>query len=289
MCLRHDLAGDALNTDEVSEERRCVICQRRAYHHPYACGGCRQRIARHLLEIGELAQILPAALDQHHLDIIDLSYPPRGGAGAPGIHDPNRDQRGKIAVAARLDLWARDWISTLPNIGEHLPAPTVAELTKWLYVRSMTACDEHPAIDDFAAELRAIITDMRNGIDLNLTPVHYKAPCPYCGTQTLQRERGADWIECKKIHPRDESGCGRLWGQDEYGLLARAAIPPDELLDTDEAAIIAGVEARLIRLWVHRGHLVPAMRDQDERPWFRKIEVEDAARRPTRVAAGHTW
>jgi len=152
----------------------------------------------------------------------------------------------------------------------------------------MTACDQHPAVDEFAREIRTTIAEMRNAIDRNLTPTRYRAPCPYCGTQTLRRHPGADWIECEG-GSLGEPGCGRLWGQDEYGLLARAAIPPDELLDTDEAAIIAGVEARLIRLWVHRGHLVPAMRDQDERPWFRKIEVEDAARRPTRVAAGHTW
>jgi hypothetical protein len=280
-----------MNTDEVgdgvSEERRCVICQRRPYHHPYACGGCRQRIARHLLEIGELAQVLPAALDQHHLDIIDLTHPPRGGAGPITIHDPRKDQTGKIAVAARLDSWARDWITTLSNIGELLPEPTTAQLVRWLYTRAMTACDQHPAIDDFARELGGIVADMRNAIDRNLTPVHYSAPCPYCGTKTLRRERGADWIECHGSD-RDEPGCGRLWGQDEYGLLARAAIPPGELLDTNEAAIIAGTEPRLIRLWVHRGHLVPALRDEEGRPWFRKVEVEDAARRPTRVAAGHT-
>lgn len=271
----------------MTEEHTCVICQRRPYHHAQACGGCRQRIASQLLEIRELMQILPAALDRQHLDIIDLTHPSRFGAGPTTIHDPRKDQTGKIAVAARLDSWAQDWITTLPNVGQMLPPPTIPELVRWLYTRAMTACDQHPAIDEFAAELRQMITDMRNAIDLNLEPVRYKAPCPYCGTQTLQRERGADWIECKKVHP-NAPGCGRLWGEDEYGLLARAAIAPDELLDTSEAAIVADVEPRLIRLWVHRGHLIPAQRDTDGKPWFRKVEVEDAARRPTRVAAGHT-
>lgn len=265
----------------------CVVCQRRKYHHAHVCGGCRNRIASHLIEIGELANVMPAALDHQHLDIIDLTYPPRGGAGAPVIHDPNRDQKGKIAVAARLDLWARDWLDNLTNIGEHLPPPTVPELTKWLYVRSMTACDRHSAIDDFAAELRAIITDMRNGIDLNLVPIHYKAPCPYCGTQTLQRERGADWIECKKVHS-SAPGCGRLWGQDEYTLLARAAIPADELLDTSEAAMLADVEPATIRKWVQRGHLNPAVVDDQGKAWFRKIEIDYAAHRRVRLAPTST-
>lgn len=269
----------------MSEEHQCVICQRKPYHVANVCTGCRQRIARHILEIGELARVLPAALDGQHLDIIDLTHPPRGGAGPATVHDPNKDQTGKLAIGARLDSWARDWIENLPNVGNLLPPPTVPELTKWLYVRSMTACDQHPAIDDFAAEMRTIIAEMRNAIDLNLAPVRYKAPCPYCGTQTLRRDRGADWIECKGTG-QEEPGCGRLWGEDEYGLLARAAIPPDELLDTNEAAIIAQVEPRLIRLWDHRGHLVPATRDDEGRPLYRKIEVEDAARRPTRVAAG---
>lgn len=270
----------------MTEERICCICQRRPYHHAQACGGCRQRIASHLLEIRELIQILPAALDRQHLDIIDLTHPSRGGAGPTTIHDPRKDQTGKIAVAARLDSWAQDWITTLPNIGQHLPPPTIPELVRWLYTRAMTACDQHPAVDEFARELRQMIAEMRTAIDHNLAPVRYQAPCPYCETKTLRRDPGADWIECKGS-TKGEPGCGRLWGQDEYRLLARAAIPPGELLDTAEAAIVADVEPRLIRLWVHRGHLIPAQRDSDGKPWFRKVEVEDAARRPTRVAAGH--
>lgn len=266
-------------------EHICVVCQHRQYHHAQVCTGCRNRIARQLLEIGDTHRLLPAALDINPLGVIDLTYPAHGGAGATTVHDPHHDQTGNIPIAALLDSWARDWQATLPNVGDHLPAPTVPLLIRWLFTRAMTACDMHPAVDDFARELGALLARIRNTINVNLNPVRYRAPCPYCGTTTLRRDPGADWIECKGGKPA-EPGCGRLWGEDEYGLLARASIAPDELLDTSEAAIIADVEAATIRKWVQRGHLVPSSYDDSGRPWFRKIEVENAARRPTRVAAG---
>lgn len=269
----------------MSDEHTCVVCQRRQYHQAHVCDGCRNRLARHILEIGATWQVLPAALDTNPLAVIDLTYPPIGGAAAVTITDPHHDQNGEIPTAALLDSWARDWLTTLPNIGDHLPAPTVPLLVRWLYIRTTDACNSHPAIDDYAREISRHITRIRNAINLNLVAVRYQAPCPYCGTQTLRRDPGADWIECKSAD-KAEPGCGRLWGEDEYGLLARAAIPPDELLDTTEAAIIADVEVATIRKWVQRGHLNPSY-DDNGKPWYRKIEVENATRRPTRVAPGH--
>lgn len=260
-------------------EHLCVICKRRQYERAMVCNGDRHGLAVQLAEIRERYQLLPAALDVHHLDVIDLTLPARVAT----VHDEHHDQRGLIPAAALLDSWARDWIGTLPDVGEHLPAPTVPQLTDWLGTRLQIACDHHLAVDEFAREIRGLLASIRRALNRDLSPVRYRASCPYCGTRTLQREPGADWIECKGVD-REEPGCGRLWGQDEYGLLARAAIHPDEMLDTGEAATLAEVEPALIRKWAQRGKITPEY-DERGKPWYRKADVEEAALRRVGVAS----
>jgi hypothetical protein len=150
----------------------------------------------------------------------------------------------------------------------------VLRLGAWLHGQLDWACDHHPAVDEFAREIRSILASMRRAISRDLGPVRYAAPCPYCRTATLRREPGGDWIECG-----GRDGCGRLWNEDEYGLLARAAIGQDELLTTEEAAVVARVEPGTIRVWAHRGKLTIAERTDDGRAWYRKGDVEQLGER----------
>lgn len=252
----------------------CVVCRQRQPYTGYVCGPCVIREMRRLSEIVNLYALLPSALDAHPDAVIDLTYPPVGGAAATVVvhADPRwHDQHGPIPVAARLDSWVRDWTETL-GYTDPPKVPTVSRLANWLQIWLAQACRDHQAIDEYAREIRELAAQMRRAINRDLTPVRYEAPCPYCGTKTLRREAGGDWIECG-----GRDGCGRLWGEDEYGLLARAAIPDDELLTTIEAATIAEVEPHLIRKWDQRGKLVPASRDHLDRPLYHAGEVRRIA------------
>lgn len=258
----------------TGDETKCLLCRRNPPRAGYVCDRCRIGEVRRLGEIGTLYALLPAALEANPVVVIDLTYPATGGAHATvTIHEAPEydDQHGVINAAATLDSWAREWASTLR--ATDLPkVPTVPRLARWLQTWLPIACDSHPAIDDYAAEIRHLAAGMRRAINRDLTPMRYEAPCPYCGTKTLRREAGGDWIECG-----GRDGCGRLWGEDEYGLLARACIDEDILLTTEEAAVVARVEVSTVRSWVYRKRLTIIEQTEDGRNWFRKGDVEGLA------------
>lgn len=292
----------------------CVVCGKRPAERGYVCDTSRSRLSGQLRTIDELYALLPAALDDRTVHaIVDLTLPARHGTvtdtriplmvatdvdvkvlrtaypgGIPtiiedwlhmrelrrvyddagrGVLIPAGDQIGGLPVAAILASWTRDWAKTR---GERdLPAPVVPELVAWLRDRERFtwACNHHPAMNDFASETRLMLRMIRLALHRDLSPVRYLAPCPYCHDRTLQRGPGADWIECRDCH--------RLWGEDEYGLLARAAISADEMLDTNEAAIIAQVSVEVIRQWRSRGKLACEY-DERGRAWQRRADVDAA-------------
>ena len=202
----------------------CVVCRRRPPQHPHVCDGCRKRLHNTLAEIVDLYALLPGAMVPGsatgekvsgtreaplplRVDPLDLSLPLRGGGV---VHDPDGDQTGMVPVVWTLDTWVRDWRDTLwPN--HRLPAPTVATLCGWLRNRLDDACDQHPAIAEFAGDITRVHTDLRRV--LGLLPLRHRlhAPCPQCDMLTLYRDDGADYVEC--------GSCGRVWSEDEYARL----------------------------------------------------------------------
>jgi excisionase family DNA binding protein len=58
-----------------------------------------------------------------------------------------------------------------------------------------------------------------------------------------------------------------------------AAVSPESLLTTAEAATIVGMSAATIRSWVRRGHLAPSRTSTARGLRFRLTDVYDAARR----------
>lgn len=113
------------------------------------------------------------------------------------------DQIGEASVPAVLDLWAIDWQSYAWAL---LPEPTVPALVGWLTERLEWACDHHPAVDDFAAELAELAAGVR--------PIAPRAelkrgvPCRECDKVTLYRWPGSDYVEC--------GSCPVLMTPDEY-------------------------------------------------------------------------
>lgn len=149
------------------------------------------------------------------LERIDLTLPARPATRAlyaRGVLGIDADQVGTLSVATILDTWVRDWRATLwPD--QQLPTPTVPELAQWLRNRAGDACDQHPTIDEFAAEIK----DLRRVLRAHLGETaaqpetdRYKAvACQKCDLRgVLLRRPGSDYIEC--------GNCGNLYTEDEY-------------------------------------------------------------------------
>lgn len=194
-------------------EHQCVICQRRPYEKAQVCQPCRQRVEDQLAEIADLAAQLPDHLEPGQsngqrvsgsreapvpldLDVLDLTNDARHTSATPAARQHPEDQIGHDSIASRLDSWVLDWIDTL-RLNESPPQPTVRRLTQWLTDRLDKACNEHPAIDDFADEMRRLRTTLRGATgQLEPQPEHIAAPCPACDLITLIRRQGEDTVEC---------------------------------------------------------------------------------------------
>ncbi len=147
------------------------------------------------------------------LDRIDLAAPARLPNPVRGLSYYPRslwpeDQVGHQSIATMLDEWVREWVATRAR-GEHLPTATVDALTRWLAHRVEWACDEHPAIGDFAAEMRHLRSDLRGILGLSERPDYLTGvPCPQCDLLALYRRNGSVWVEC--------SNCPNLLSPEEY-------------------------------------------------------------------------
>jgi len=65
---------------------------------------------------------------------------------------------GLITPLATLDFWVQDWAGYLE---QDLPDAAVTTMAFWLAARLPWACDSHPAVDDFAADLRDMTGQLR--------------------------------------------------------------------------------------------------------------------------------
>ena len=213
----------------------CLVCRRRDARHPRVCGPCRTRIDDQLLELVERWALLPAALepgragdDQRITGSRERPLP--GGEAlnllAPGnVHtrqtlppdDPyGPDQHGPINPIDMLWSWARNWLADRHK-GETGPRPDLTSVIYWLRTRLEWACDDHPAIDDFAREVRDAVTNLREALQLRRYVQRYREPCPRCDTRALYREvdaeRGASkWVQC--------GNCNSLWQESEFARLS---------------------------------------------------------------------
>jgi len=116
------------------------------------------------------------------------------------------DQQGEPSVAGVLETWARDWQGYRWAL---LPEPTVEALAWWLSVRLDWACEHHPAVDEFAAEVFALAATLRRTCGMvDPLPELLDAPCARCDNTSLHRLPGEDRVEC--------GVCGRLMTEDEY-------------------------------------------------------------------------
>ncbi len=103
------------------------------------------------------------------------------------------DQIGHLSAATVLDQWVRD-IRDVLHPGHHLPPATVDELVAWLRSRLETICDQHPAVDEFAEDIRCLRSALRSAAKVtDPQPEHCDGvACRRCDLMTLYREPGGD-------------------------------------------------------------------------------------------------
>lgn len=148
------------------------------------------------------------------LDRIDLTLPARPASRrlfARGQLGLDLDQIGTLSTATILDTWVRDWRDTLwPD--QHLPVPTVPELARWLRNRADEACDKHPAIDEFADEIKDLRRALRRQLGETTaqpdTERYRGIACQKCDLRgVLMRRPGSEYVEC--------GSCGLLLTEEE--------------------------------------------------------------------------
>jgi hypothetical protein len=130
------------------------------------------------------------------------------------------DQIGHLSAASVLDGWCRDFAETRR---ESVPEPIPAAQSRYLADRLDWAFTEHPAVDEFAAEIGDLWHTLRRAAGLTMPQPELCSgvPCKSidCDLKTLYRMPGSDYIEC--------ASCGRLYTASDYAdwvaLVAAAA------------------------------------------------------------------
>lgn len=210
----------------MSTEHLCVICQKRPYERAQVCGPDRGRLPHVLDDIVDLFPRLAEVLARAQavgqrvsgsreapvpvsVDVVDLSGRARNGNATAEAKENPEDQVGHISVPSILDQWVRDWRDEMA-FAQSLPLPTVPELARWLKDRLEWACDRHPAIDEFAAEMVKTRGVLRAIVDLSSTSGDDEycdgVVCKSCDRFALYRD--GKYVECDH--------CGLLYTEAEY-------------------------------------------------------------------------
>ncbi len=149
----------------------------------------------------------PIPIDAATFDLKAGARVPNPSPAAKGWPE---DQIGRLSTATVLDQWARDIRDTL-HPGQHLPPATVDQLVAWLRSRVDDICDQHPAIAEFAEEIRTLRSALRAAAgEVEPQPERCDGvPCRRCDLMTLYRHAGGD-VEC--VNP----DCRAINREDEY-------------------------------------------------------------------------
>lgn len=233
---------------------KCVIDYQKRESDTQVCDGCRRRLGENLRELVDAYAILATeermmAMDAGpvpgqaagervsgtgeptvpaNLDRLDLLASARAGnlrAHVRGLLGDDT-QIGHLPIATQLATWVRDWHTQPWMRGDQTPQLAVSSMVSWFLIWLEDACDNHPAIDEFASDVdlmlwacRALAKDKPQRRE-----VLKAVPCstPDCDGLLLHDPSSQYWAECCLCH--------RLWTEPEYrewvGLVAAHATRP---------------------------------------------------------------
>jgi hypothetical protein len=146
----------------VTDSILCVTCpvyrprnQPNQPKTPQVCDVCRTRLATDLATIPDAYAAIdaqPARGISEILTRVFESKPPLNIA-ALSLLGPGTD-----TPLATLDFWVQDWAGYLEQA---VPVAAVSSHARWLAARLPWACDQHPAIDDFATDVHDLTGQLR--------------------------------------------------------------------------------------------------------------------------------
>lgn len=200
----------------------CVTCpvlrsksSPRKPNRPYVCDGCRQRLAADLAAIGPAYADLDPAPVRGTSEILSRAFGPS--------YPLNLDELSPLLAGYGTP---RSILGTLCRIVAEdltldLPPDSVTLMAEWLGLHLTRICDEHPAVDDLARDIRQIAGELhvyeraadkagqrvgrcpRTRYDdgdpcntpLACDPYDTRITCPRCGT-SWDRDAGG-WVKLR--------------------------------------------------------------------------------------------
>lgn len=144
-------------------------------------------------------------------------------------------QHGLMPVRFVLGTWCRDWLERR-DVGETGPADDVQAMAGWLSVRTEWAAENHPGLDEYAAELvrlRGILFGLVGQLEADERPkVLPSVWCPRCRHVSLVR-RPDDFVECTW------ETCRRVFSADEWATVSKATAKALKKGDIDAEEVLA--------------------------------------------------
>lgn len=223
----------------MSDPRPCLLCRRPL--HPTdlrCCVTCVGLVRRQLRSIPGLVALGEQVLAEPASPSYDGSRGgddelPGGdllvllGPGAPtGAGHPS----DPMPVLHTLATWVRDWAETRGE--DTLPLPDPGDLCGWLSQRAGWAASYHDAFDEFARDLRQVVTALEDATGAGDRP-ETGAPCLSCQALLVRDHddrlgRGDGW-QC----PR----CRRTYDPVQYGLAVASQLAEYHAMLEAETAV----------------------------------------------------
>jgi len=257
----------------MNEGGTCTICQRSSQR--FACERCEHQMRLQLQEVLDFQAIAA-----------DNLLPGQGGDGRAserglGVNIAALDLVGAFDAIAVLESWERMWREDYgltpygPASAERLTAMTQAKpdpdiagtshpgmqstratlvgivnfLQSWL----SKTCSEHPAVDEFARELRTLHRACQQAAGQTRRAA-WRVTCPAdtdqgeCGKQL--RVSGQDFgghVSCR--------ACGTTWPVERLLRVVASSQHAELWLDPEAASEWLGISERTLRLWAREGRL----------------------------------
>ncbi len=232
---------------------KCTICGRGA--DLMACQPCQNVMTRQLNDLVTFYALASGEL-----------IPGIGGDGRStergiGVRVEALDFIAGNVIVEVLESWERDWresfglgpfgpASAARSAGAaNQPATRLTEVCRFLRVWLPKAAVEHPAIDDFAGELRGCWREAQRAAN-QLPRTTWRVACPTdeCAAPISVGGQDLDGaVTCKK--------CRTLWSVDRLLLIVAAESEGAIWMDPETCAMRAGVDERTLRRWANAGKI----------------------------------
>ena len=231
----------------------CLICAQETDR--MACTRCEVTMRRHLSEIVEYQALAG-----------DNLIPGQGGDGRAterslGINIAALDTSAAFDAIAVLESWERIWREDygLTPYGlasaerDPRPEPTLVGIVDFLQSWLDKTCAEHPAVDEFAAEVRGLHRRSQQAA-VQTRRAAWRVTCP---TDTDDSECGHQLV----VTGQDFGGhitcraCGTTWAVERLLRVVASSQHSELWLDPEAASEWLGVHAGTLRKWAKEGRL----------------------------------